>query len=89
MTSELFRDGSYSFIGWLPLLGLVDNFFPNNNTFHTISFITFCNENNFYDHFKNVTGFLIEINTSCACMLMKMAAETDQEVGVGCIYLEK
>ena len=35
----------------LPFLGLADNFFLKSNAFQTIFFVTFCNENNFYDHF--------------------------------------
>ena len=37
--------------GGLPFLGLPDNFFQKSNAFQTIFFITFCDENNFYDHF--------------------------------------
>ena len=37
----------YFFARGLPCLGLADNFFPKNNAFQTIFFITYCNENNF------------------------------------------
>ena len=45
-----FRDRPLFFMGGLPFLGLADNFFKSN-AFQKIFFITFCNENNFYDHF--------------------------------------
>ena len=43
---------NYFFIRGLPFLGLADNFCLKTNAFQTIVFITFCNENNFYDYFK-------------------------------------
>ena len=56
------RDGSLFFIRGLPFLGLADNFFPKNNAFQTIFFITFCNENNFFTTIlENVTGLFIDL----------------------------
>ena len=42
----------------LPFLGLADNFFLKNNAFQTIFSLHFVMKTIFYDHFKNVTGFL-------------------------------
>ena len=46
LSGELETD-HYFLLGRLPFLGLAENFFPKNNSFQTIFFITFCNENNF------------------------------------------
>ena len=47
------------FTGRSPFLGLADNFFPKNNAFQTIFFITFCNENNFFTTIlKTLRAFL-------------------------------
>ena len=43
-------------------------FFLKNNAFQTIFFITFCYENNFFTT-------LFEINSSCACIHMKVSSE--------------
>ena len=64
--SRLFSSYSIHFIllgegEGLPFLGTCRQFFLKNNAFQTILFITFCNKNDFYDHFKNVTGFFMDL----------------------------
>ena len=44
----------YFLLGWgrgVAIFGTYRQFFSKSNAFQTIFFITFCNENNFYDHF--------------------------------------
>ena len=66
----IFLSGGYHF--W----DLQTIFFQRLMHFRQFFFITFCNENNFYDHFfENVTGYskiLFGKITSCACIHMKV-----------------
>ena len=51
----IFLSGDYHF--WD-----LQTIFLKSNTFQTISFITFCNENNFFTTiFKNITGIFIDL----------------------------
>ena len=40
------------FIGGITIFGTCRQFFSEKNAFQTTFSISFCNENNFYDHFK-------------------------------------
>ena len=51
----------YFFIRGLPFLGLADNFFLKSNAFQTIFSLHFVMKTTFYDCFKKVTGFFIDL----------------------------
>ena len=54
----------------VPFLRLANNLLLKSNTFQTIFFIRFCNQNNFLQPFKNFTGFFIDLiwNKHFLCM---------------------